>query len=208
MQGSRIKAARATERLREMVSELGPCSELLTSRVPLPLNPHLLLEGLVPEECTCFRSAMLPVKLSYRLNPKPIDWTAAQPLMPPPSSAAAAVLTHQSSAATAAAAAAAAAGHMHHGGLAAQGSIEAGGLGVSGGVEGLGGSGSSSSGAVAAYRPTAASLLEGLPSKTGVVVQGEQLRCVMIYKKGDDLRQVCGTCSGSWGTKPAVVVYR
>jgi phosphatidylinositol 3-kinase len=185
-----------------MVSELGPCSELLTSRVPLPLNPHLLLEGLVPEECTCFRSAMLPVKLSYRLNPKAIDWTTAQPLMPPPLSSSSSIspsliaqpssLITQPSSSSSSSSSAAAAGHvMHQGGLAGQRSMEPGGLGVTGGVTGEKGTlGSSGSGAAGDHRPSAVAMLEALPTKTGVVVQGDQLRCVMIYKKGDDLRQV------------------
>jgi hypothetical protein len=46
---SRFKATRATERMREMVAENGPCSELTALRVPLPLNPCLLLEGLLPQ---------------------------------------------------------------------------------------------------------------------------------------------------------------
>jgi len=46
---SRLKAARATERMREMVSENGPCSELTACLVPLPLKPQVLLEGLLPQ---------------------------------------------------------------------------------------------------------------------------------------------------------------
>jgi hypothetical protein len=50
---SRFKATRATERMREMVAENGPCSELTALRVPLPLNPGLLLEGLLPQVGSC-----------------------------------------------------------------------------------------------------------------------------------------------------------
>lgn len=46
---SRVRATRATERMREMLAENGPCSELTSSRVPLPLNPAVLLEGLLPQ---------------------------------------------------------------------------------------------------------------------------------------------------------------
>lgn len=49
VQMSRFKAARATERMREMVAENGPCSELTICKVPLPLNPSVLLEGLLPQ---------------------------------------------------------------------------------------------------------------------------------------------------------------
>lgn len=48
---SRFKATRATERMREMVAESGPCSELAALRVPLPLQPSTLLEGLLPQVC-------------------------------------------------------------------------------------------------------------------------------------------------------------
>ena len=40
-----LKAARGTERLREMVSESGACGELTSIRVPLPLDPVILLNG-------------------------------------------------------------------------------------------------------------------------------------------------------------------
>jgi phosphatidylinositol 3-kinase len=46
---SRLKAARATERMREMVGTHGPCSELTACLVPLPLKPEVLLEGLLPQ---------------------------------------------------------------------------------------------------------------------------------------------------------------
>ncbi len=40
-----VRAARATERFRDMVSESGPCGELTVQHVALPLNPNILLEG-------------------------------------------------------------------------------------------------------------------------------------------------------------------
>lgn len=46
---SRLKAARATERMREMLGVHGPCSELTACLVPLPLKPEVLLEGLLPQ---------------------------------------------------------------------------------------------------------------------------------------------------------------
>lgn len=48
-QMSRLKASRATERMREMVGENGPCSELTACLVPLPLKPEVLLEGLLAQ---------------------------------------------------------------------------------------------------------------------------------------------------------------
>ena len=42
---TRVRAARATQRLQEVASESGPLSELLTLRVPLPLDPRIMLTG-------------------------------------------------------------------------------------------------------------------------------------------------------------------
>lgn len=66
------------------MSESGPCGELTLQRVPLPLNPHVLLEGLVPSECSCFKSAQLPMRLSFKINPLPVDWRAGAEFPPPP----------------------------------------------------------------------------------------------------------------------------
>ncbi len=40
-----LQVANKTERLREMVSETGVCGELTSLRLPLPLNPSIMLEG-------------------------------------------------------------------------------------------------------------------------------------------------------------------
>ncbi|GLC43266.1 hypothetical protein PLESTF_000410600 [Pleodorina starrii] len=80
---TKIKAARAAERLREMVSESGPCGELTGLRVPLPLDPNIVLAGIVPKECSVFKSAMLPLRLSFRIEALPCNWRAPPP--PPPS---------------------------------------------------------------------------------------------------------------------------
>ncbi|GIL50816.1 hypothetical protein Vafri_6947, partial [Volvox africanus] len=79
LKSSKIKAARATERLREMVSESGPCGELTALRVPLPLDPNIVLAGIVPKECAVFKSAMLPLRLSFRIEAAPFNWRS-QPL--------------------------------------------------------------------------------------------------------------------------------
>jgi hypothetical protein len=166
---SRLKAARGTERLREMLSVNGPCEELTTVRVPLPLNPSMLLEGLVAGECSCFKSAQLPVKLAYRVAPRPIDWEAPAPLVPPPR------------------------GPSAGGDLAASGGAggapEAAGGGVGGGVVGAG----VVVPAVVARASAAAQAMQLPPaSRTALTVSDADptaLRCVLIYKKGDDLRQ-------------------
>eukprot|EP00198_Chlamydomonas_reinhardtii_P000296 XP_001689631.1 VPS34-like PI-3-kinase [Chlamydomonas reinhardtii] len=79
LKSSKIKAARATERLREMVSETGACGELTALRVPLPLDPHIVLAGIMPKECSVFKSAMLPLRLSFRIEAAPMNWKAPPP---------------------------------------------------------------------------------------------------------------------------------
>ncbi|EFJ45030.1 hypothetical protein VOLCADRAFT_40672, partial [Volvox carteri f. nagariensis] len=81
LKSAKIKAARATERLREMISESGPCGELTALRVPLPLDPNIVLAGIVPKECAVFKSAMMPLKLSFRIEAAPFNWRA--PPTPP-----------------------------------------------------------------------------------------------------------------------------
>ena len=45
LKANKLRAARATQRLQEVASESGPLSELLTMRVPLPLDAKVLLTG-------------------------------------------------------------------------------------------------------------------------------------------------------------------
>lgn len=167
-QMARLKAARATERLREMLSASGPCEELTTVRVPLPLNPNMLLEGLVAAECSCFKSAQLPVKLAYRVSPRPIDWASPMPLVPLARVALVGSGDHSAGGAAAAAA----------------------------GVPAAASGGGSSSVAVplAAARASAVAQALQLPQscQTALTVSESDpssLRVVVIYKKGDDLRQ-------------------
>ncbi len=49
-----------------MVGEYGQCSELAHVRVPLPLDPAVMLTGLIPEECSVFKSALSPLRLTFR----------------------------------------------------------------------------------------------------------------------------------------------
>ena len=58
---------RKTERLREMISEAGQCGELMTLQVPLPLDPTVLLNGIIPPSCSVFKSAMAPIRLTFRV---------------------------------------------------------------------------------------------------------------------------------------------
>ena len=63
MQGT---AAKRAEQLRRMVGEYGQCSELAHVRVPLPLDPAVMLTGIIPEECSVFKSALSPLRLTFR----------------------------------------------------------------------------------------------------------------------------------------------
>lgn len=56
-----------------MLSENGSCGELATLRVPLPVEPSILLTGLLPQECSVFKSAMSPIKLTFSAEPNDLD---------------------------------------------------------------------------------------------------------------------------------------
>ena len=153
-----------------MLSASGPCEELTTVRVPLPLNPNMLLEGLVPAECSCFKSAQLPVKLAYRVWPRPIDWGSSTPLVPP----ARAVLV----------------GSPEHPPVGAAAPTAAAGTGAAA----VSSSGVGVAVPLAVARASAAAQALQLPQscQTALTVSEvdlSALRVVVIYKKGDDLRQ-------------------
>ncbi|GFH31325.1 uncharacterized protein HaLaN_30344, partial [Haematococcus lacustris] len=74
LKGGRYKAARATARLQELFTESGPCEDLATVRVPCPLDAALCLDGVVPSECSAFKSAQLPIRLNFRVCIQPFDW--------------------------------------------------------------------------------------------------------------------------------------
>lgn len=59
-------AAKRAEQLRRMVGEYGQCSELAHVRVPLPLDPAVMLTGIIPEECSVYKSALSPLRLTFR----------------------------------------------------------------------------------------------------------------------------------------------
>ena len=59
-------AARKKERLHELLSESGLCGELASLRLPLPLDPNVLLTGVIPEESAVFKSALTPLRLTFK----------------------------------------------------------------------------------------------------------------------------------------------
>mmetsp|Transcript_623 Transcript_623/g.1491 ORF Transcript_623/g.1491 Transcript_623/m.1491 type:complete len:866 (+) Transcript_623:255-2852(+) len=59
-------APRKTERLREIISDAGSCGELSHVTMPNPLNPSVVLSGVVPSQCSVFKSALSPLRLSFR----------------------------------------------------------------------------------------------------------------------------------------------
>ncbi len=50
-----------------MVGEFGQCGELAHLRCPLPLDPAVQLTGLIAEECSVFKSALSPLRLTFRV---------------------------------------------------------------------------------------------------------------------------------------------
>ncbi len=194
-----------------MVAESGPCGELTATRLPCPLDPSLMLAGIAPKECGVFKSAMLPLRLSFKLENLPVNWKAAS-LEP-------------------------ATAHSHHAGAGAGGGGAASGLGGGGSSSNSSGHHhmlGSHSHAHHSHHGALPDPLVFVPTRTGIVtapgpgggsvappppppspaaaaamlaqqqqqhgaggggsggpapVVLEGYRCWMIYKKGDDLRQ-------------------
>jgi len=48
------------------VSEAGACGELASVRCPLPLDPTVMLDGVIAPECGVFKSALSPLRLTFR----------------------------------------------------------------------------------------------------------------------------------------------
>jgi hypothetical protein len=166
----------------------GPCNPELTAvksvchptQNTVSLRWHVLRVVVSPlQECTCFRSAQLPLKLVFRTSLKPIDWASTNPLAPSAASAAPAWLA-PAPAGNSPTASSAAAEHTAAGTAAA---------GVAMGSTplqqqaGLG-------------QQQQWSEQHGGPDQQGPSQQQQRLpaatpygRCVVIYKKGDDLRQ-------------------
>ncbi len=56
-------AVRKAEKLRDMLEESSDLQEL---RCPLPLDPSVHLAGVIPQECSVFKSALSPLRLTFR----------------------------------------------------------------------------------------------------------------------------------------------
>ena len=63
LQNVRGGAVKKAEKLRELLEESG---ELQGLRCPLPLDPKVHLAGLIPQECSVFKSALSPLRLTFR----------------------------------------------------------------------------------------------------------------------------------------------
>lgn len=66
------QADRRGDRLRQLLSDGGEYSELGALRCSLPLDPSMSLNGTNPDECSVFRSAMAPLRISFRVKPCPL----------------------------------------------------------------------------------------------------------------------------------------
>jgi hypothetical protein len=52
------------------------------NRLPCPLQGMAVLHlaaGIVPQECSAFRSAQLPLKLNFKVDPQPVNWSLSSP---------------------------------------------------------------------------------------------------------------------------------
>lgn len=54
-----------TDAIRKMIGRNGSCEDLLSFECPCPLDPSLILKGVVPEGCMVFKSKVNPVKLTW-----------------------------------------------------------------------------------------------------------------------------------------------
>lgn len=57
---------RKAEKLREMLNDEGQCGDLQRLLCPLPLDPSVQLAGILPHECSVFKSALAPLRLTFR----------------------------------------------------------------------------------------------------------------------------------------------
>ena len=65
-QSMRGAASKKAEALRALLSPGGVHSDLAAFACPCPLDPSVQLLGLVPSECSVFKSAMSPLRLTFR----------------------------------------------------------------------------------------------------------------------------------------------
>ncbi|KAK9840409.1 hypothetical protein WJX74_009457 [Apatococcus lobatus] len=134
-----------TEKLRQQLGEHGACSDLLRLRLPLPLDPSAMLDGILPEHSLVFKSAMSPLLLTFALAGK----AAGEGSGPPGEASAASGSSHRRS--------------MEDGGR----------------------SGSPT------HPPSTSSEAGGRETRRGLSSKPstEAERYMLIYKRGDDLRQ-------------------
>lgn len=67
MQAMKGAVGKKTEKLRQQLGEHGACSDLLRLRLPLLLDPTIMLEGVLPEQSFVFKSAMSPLRLTFNI---------------------------------------------------------------------------------------------------------------------------------------------
>lgn len=58
-------ADRKTEAMRALIAPQGACSDMSTFECPCPLDPSTHLMGIVPEECSVFKSKVNPLKVTF-----------------------------------------------------------------------------------------------------------------------------------------------
>ena len=75
LQNMRGGAVRKAEKLREMLEDYGQCGDLQDLNCPLPLDPSIQLAGIVPQECSVFKSALAPLRLTFRTSGAPHFWS-------------------------------------------------------------------------------------------------------------------------------------
>lgn len=65
--------AKKTERLRQLLSSEGMMSELLDfgQPLPLPLDPRVSADGILPEQSSCFKSSLHPLQLAFKQSVQP-----------------------------------------------------------------------------------------------------------------------------------------
>jgi len=61
-------ADRKTEKLRNLLSSNGPCSDLTSFECPCPLDPEVRLLGIVPSGCSVFRSKVSPIRFTFKVE--------------------------------------------------------------------------------------------------------------------------------------------
>ena len=195
--------ARKRDRLRQLLSDAGLCAELahFPAPLPLPLDPTVRVAGVLPASAAVFKSALAPLRLTFRVAP-PEGAAAAQqqqqppaaPLPPSPPSSdddedaasrdgermgdAASGASDASHSPTASPAASPPAFSPAAVGLAA----------ATAAMEGLEGLGRAAAAAAVAAAESLLPTDEG-PPVPGSPSGGAGATVTLIYKKGDDLRQ-------------------